>query len=78
MRGFGQGGKKADGKDAVTFRNGKFHSQGCDPYGFGDAVYTTTTQGDTVTFEAETSSPKSRKIQWEGTVRGDQIDIRHV
>src|SRR3989304_3857370 len=58
--------KKADGKDTVTFRNGKFHSQGCDQYGFGDAVYTTATQGDAVTFAVETSSPKRGKIQWEG------------
>ena len=74
----GDTGKKANGKDTVTFRTGKFHSQGCDQYGFGDAVYTTATQGDTVTFAAETTSPKSGKIQWEGTVRGDKIDVRYV
>ena len=74
----GDMGKKADGKDTVTFGNGKFHSQGCDQYGFGDAAYTTATQGDAVTFAAETLSPKRGKIQWEGTVRGDQIDVRYV
>ena len=74
----GDMGKKADGKDTVTFRKGKFRSQGCDQYGFGDAVYTTAAQGDAVTFAAETSSPKSGKIQWEGTVRGDQIGVRYV
>ena len=26
----------------------------------------------------ETTSPKSGKIQWEGTVRGGQIDVRYV
>src|SRR3990172_7345968 len=39
----GDMGKKADCKDTVTFRKGKFRSQGCDQYGFGDAVYTTAT-----------------------------------
>ena len=74
----GDMGKKADGKDTVTFRNGKIHSQGCDQYGFGDAVYTTATQGDIGTFATESVSPQKGKIQREGSVGGGKIAGRYL
>jgi len=74
----GEMGKKAEEKDTLSFRNGKFHSAGCDKYGFGDAAYRTSSEGDAVTFTAETVSATKGKIRWEGTVRGDQIDVRYV
>ena len=74
----GEMGKKADGKDTLTFQNGKFHSLGCDQYGFGLGMYTASAQGDTIAFAAETASAKKGKIRWEGTVRGDRIDVRYV
>jgi len=74
----GEMGKKTEGKDTLSFRNGKFHSLGCDQYGFGDAAYQTSSEGDAVTFTAETISAKKGKIRWEGTVRGDKIDARYV
>ena len=74
----GDKGKGADDKDTLIFRNGKFRSVGCEKYGFGDGSYTTTAQGDTITFVAEIKSEKKGRISWEGTVRGDKIDADYV
>lgn len=71
---FGQKGKKTEGKDELIFKDGKFHSKACDPYGFGDGVYTATVGGDTTTFETETESAKEGKIKWMGIVKGDTLD----
>jgi hypothetical protein len=72
---FGKKGKSADAKkDEIIFKDGKFRSMACDPYGFGDAPYRTKVDGETIAFEAETMSPKNGKIKWMGTVKGDQIE----
>jgi hypothetical protein len=75
---FGKKGKKTEGKDELIFKDGKFHSKACDPYGFGDGVYTATVSGDTTTFETETGSTKEGKIKWMGTVKGDVIDVTYT
>jgi hypothetical protein len=75
---FGKKGKIADAKDEIIFKDGKFRSTACDPYGFGDAPYTTKVDGETVAFEAETMSPKNGKIRWMGTVMGDQIEATFI
>jgi hypothetical protein len=74
----GEKGKAAKGTDTLIFKNGKFRSAGCDQYGFGDGAYTATAEGDTVRFVAETTSESKGKMQWEGTVRGDKIDVSYV
>jgi len=74
----GEKGKEAKGTDTLVFQDGKFHSVGCDEYGFGDAPYTTTVQGDTVMFVADTTSEKKGKMHWEGTVKGDRIEVTYV
>jgi len=74
----GEKGKAAKGTDTLIFNNGKFRSAGCDKYGFGEGVYTTTAEGDTVRFVAETTSESKGKMHWEGTVRGDKIDVNYV
>jgi len=67
-------GKTRGDADTLTFQGGRFRSSACDRYGYGDAPYRATTVGDTVTFEAETESPKYGKLIWRGTVRGDKLD----
>jgi len=74
----GDKGKTASDKDVLIFKEGKFHSTGCDQYGFGDGAYTAAAKSDGIYFEAETTSPKKGKISWKGTVQGDKIDVRYV
>jgi len=74
----GDMGKSASDKDVLVFKDGKFHSTGCDQYGFGDGAYMATVKGDTVTFESETTSPTKGKMNWRGTVQGDKIEVSYV
>lgn len=67
-------GKTSGDADTLTFRDGRFRSSACDKYGYSDAVYKTTTQGDATMFEAETESPRYGKLMWKGIVRGDKLD----
>lgn len=71
---FIQRGKTSGDADTLTFSNGRFRSSACDRYGYSDAAYRVTTQGDAIAFEAETESPKYGKLQWKGFVRGDRLD----
>ena len=71
----GEKGKAAKGTDTITFRNGKFHSAGCDKYGFGDGSYTAKADGDAIRFVADTKSETKGDMHWEGTVRGNRIDV---
>jgi hypothetical protein len=74
----GKKGEKAEGTDTLIFRNGRFRSAGCDKYGFGEGAYTATAQGDSVRFIAVTTSETKGKMHWEGTVRGDKIDVTYA
>ena len=71
-------GKSGGDKDTLTFKNGNFHSAGCDRYGFGDGAYTSAVNGDSVRFEAVTTSPTKGKMTWKGTVNGDKIEVGYV
>ena len=71
---FGKVSKKKEGNDTFIFKDGRFRSMACDPYGFGDAPYTASVSGDVTTFEAQTASPKEGTIQWKGTVRGKALE----
>ena len=68
----GEKGKKGD-QEELVFKDGKFTSVACEQYGFGDAPYTTTVNGDTTTFEADTVSAKEGKMHWTGTMKGDEL-----
>jgi len=74
----GEKGKSGGEKDTLTFRDGNFHSAGCDQYGFGDGAYTSTVDGDPIRFEAVTTSPTKGKMTWKGTVQGDKIEVGYV
>ena len=66
-------GAKAE-KDTLHFADAKFHSTGCDAYGFTEAPYTATTAADgTIQWTSEATSAKEGKIHWKGTVKGDTL-----
>lgn len=74
----GEMGKTSDGKDVYLFRDGKFLSTACEKWhGFSESPYTTTVEGEAVTFTADTKSESDGSIHWQGTVRGDRIDVRY-
>lgn len=70
----GEKGKKASNKDTIVFRDGRFISEGCTPWGFGDAAYKAEIEGDRIRFHAQTVSPTHGTMLWEGLVRGDTIE----
>lgn len=70
----GEKGKQAGSKDTIVFRNGRFLSEGCTPFGFGDAPYRATVDGAAIRFHAETRSPTHGTMVWDGIVRGDAIE----
>jgi hypothetical protein len=75
----GEAGKKADGKDTLIFRNGRFRSADCEKgYGFGDGAYTAVERGGGILFAADIRSDTQGSIHWEGTVRRDRIDVRYT
>jgi hypothetical protein len=74
----GEKGKSGGDKDTLTFKNGNFHSAGCDQYGFGEGAYTSTVNGDSIQFEAVTTSPTKGRMTWKGTVQGDKIEVGYV
>lgn len=67
-------GKTSGDADTLIFKDGRFRSTACDRYGYSDAGYKTSADGDGLRFEAETHSPKYGKLQWSGTVRGGKLD----
>src|SRR6185295_17956978 len=69
-------GKPGAEKDEMTFAAGRFHSKGCDVYGFGDAPYSSTSDANGIHFNAVTTSEKEGTIAWSGTVNGDAITGR--
>ena len=74
----GEKGKSGGDKDTLIFKDGNFHSTGCDQYGFGDGAYTSSVNGDSIQFEAVTTSPTKGKMTWKGTVTGDKIEVGYV
>lgn len=71
---FIQRGKTSGDADTLTFTGGRFRSSACDRYGYGDAPYRASAQGDAIAFEAETVSAKHGRLVWRGLVRGDKLD----
>ena len=70
----GEKGKKADHEDIISFRDGRFISEGCVKYGFEEKSFMASADGDAIRFHAENVSPKLGIMLWEGTVKGDVIE----
>jgi len=73
----GEKGKKVHHEDILSFSDGKFTSSECFQYGFKGGPYTTTIEGDTIHFQAETISPTHGKMVWQGTLKGDTLDVAY-
>ncbi len=71
-------GKTSGDADTITFKDGRFRSSACDRYGYSDAAYKSTAQGDTISFEAETQSAKYGRLAWKGTVRDGKLDATAI
>ncbi len=73
----GEKGKKGHHEDTLSFSNGMFTSSACLSYGFASGPYTVSVEGDHLTFRAETISPKLGKMQWQGTLKGDTLQVTY-
>jgi len=74
----GEKGKQSSNKDTIVFRDGRFLSEGCSPFGFKDAPYQTTVDGAAIRFHTETHSPTHGTMVWNGTVRDNAIEATSV
>ena len=73
----GEKGKKVHHEDLLRFSDGKFTSSECFQYGFKGGPYTTTIEGDKIHFQAETISPTHGKMVWQGTLKGDTLEVTY-
>ena len=67
-------GKTSGDADTLIFERGRFRSTACDRWGYGDGAYAAAQQGESVSFTAETESPKYGKLSWRGVVNGERLD----
>lgn len=67
-------GKTRGDADTLIFKDGRFRSTACDRYGYGEASYKASAEGDVVRFEVETTSAKYGALKWKGWVHGDKLD----
>jgi len=74
----GEKGKKVHHEDVLRFGDGRFTSSECFQYGFKGGPYTTTIEGDTIYFQAETISPTHGKMVWQGTLKGDTLEVTYT
>jgi len=58
----------------LLFKDGKFISENCKPYGFVEGPYWLRFDKDSVHFFAELKSPTHGTMVWKGTVKGDKIE----
>lgn len=70
----GQKGKTEGQADGFVFKDGKFESTLCEAFGYGQGEYKTEALTDATAFTAETASTTGGKMQWQGMVKGDQIE----
>jgi len=64
--------------DTISFTDGRFHSVGCDPYGFDRPTYTAAAEGDVISFHAEAVSSAEGKMHWTGRVIGKTLQGKYV
>ena len=74
----GEKGKKVHHEDILSFSDGKFTSSECFQYGFKGGPYTATVEADSIHFHAETTSPTHGKMVWQGTLKGDTLEVYYT
>ena len=60
--------------DVLSFKDGKFISENCMPYGFSEAPYWIRFEQNAVHFFAEIVSPTHGVMIWKGVVKGNKIE----
>jgi hypothetical protein len=73
----GEKGKKTHHEDILVFDEGRFTSTECFQFGFNSGPYAATVQSDAIRFKAVTRSPSNGKMEWEGTLKGDTLDVTY-
>lgn len=64
--------------EEFVFQDGRFTSVSCYPYNFSSGEYSVQRVGDTIHFEAVTTSPTHGQIAWKGIVKGDTAEATFV
>jgi hypothetical protein len=74
----GEVGKKTHHEDVLVFEDGYFTSIECYQFGFESGPYTATKEPDGIRFKAVTHSSTHGKMEWEGTLRGDILEVAYA
>ena len=74
----GEKGKKGHHEDMLIFKDGMFTSSECLQYGFNSGPYTATVDDHGIKFRAETVSRTLGKMEWQGTLKGDILDVTYT
>ena len=61
-------------EDTLIFDNGEFLSVVCKRYNFKASPYWVRTDGETIHFLAELTSPTDGKMEWRGAINGDKLN----
>jgi hypothetical protein len=67
-------GEKSGDKDQLTFKDGKFLSSACVPYGFHEAAYTATEKDGVVTFTSNPTNADGETMSWTGTIKQGVVE----
>ena len=71
-------GKLLTSKEKLVFQNGRFSSEACREFGFGEGPYWLRVEDNKVYFIAETVSPTNGTMHWKGTITEGQVDASFV
>lgn len=71
-------GKVLSSKEKLVFQNGRFASEACKEFGFGEGPYWLRVENNKIHFIAETVSPTNGAMHWKGTITGGQVDASFV
>lgn len=74
----GEKGKKSHHEDTLSFSDGMFTSSAGLQYGFNSGPYTATVDDHGIKFRAETISRADGKMEWQGTLKGEILDVTYT
>lgn len=70
----GNKGEGAGTQDSFVFKDGKFASTLCSTFGYSSGDYKEITEGDTINFESQITSANGGKMDWKGSVKGENLE----